>query len=752
MRNPLNKRLFKELTGQIGKYLVIFLFLVGTIGFISGFLVAGNSMLTSYDESYEKYNVEDGNFKLLSKIDDSVRDELENEDITIYENYYYEKNIKVGNKKTSTLRIFKNRNDINKACVMEGNLPKSSDEIAIDRMYADNNSLKVGDSIKIQDKKFKISGLVSLPDYTALFYDNGDMMFDAIKFGVSVMTEDGFNSVDDNDIKYVYSWKYKEAPKDDKEAKEKSDDFIKVLNKKVILDDYIPAYQNQAINFAGDDLGKDKSIMTTLLYILIIIIAFVFAVTISNTIASEASVIGTLRASGYSKGELLRHYLAVPLLVTIIAAIIGNVCGYTFFKNISASLYYGSYSLPTYVTVWNAEAFILTTVIPVVIMLIINLLIIANKLSLSPLKFLRHDLKKKPKKKSIALKNFKFFTRFRLRIIFQNMPNYLTLFIGIIFANTLLLFGMMLGPLIDNTQDVILDNMIAKNQYILKAPIETKTTGAEKASVSSLDTTFEGYKKESVNIYGVKNNSNYVNIDFNKEGVYISSGIAEKFSVDIDDNITLKDPYTNKKYKFKVRGIYDYDAALAIFTDSDYFNDVFNKEEGYFNTYFSDTEIKDIDQKYIASHLDKDDYTKLTRQLDQSMGSVFGLVKVFAILLFILLIYLLSKLIIEKNQNSISMVKILGYKNGEIGGLYILSTTLVVILSLLLSFPITSVIIEYLYKILMKSFTGWMTLSYGSIIYVKMFILAIVAYLFVAILQFYNIKRIPMDEALKNVE
>ena len=156
MRNPLNKRLFKELTGQIGKYLVIFLFLVGTIGFISGFLVAGNSMLTSYDESYEKYNVEDGNFKLLSKIDDSVRDELENEDITIYENYYYEKNIKVGNKKTSTLRIFKNRNDINKACVMEGNLPKSSDEIAIDRMYADNNSLKVGDSIKIEDKNLAI--------------------------------------------------------------------------------------------------------------------------------------------------------------------------------------------------------------------------------------------------------------------------------------------------------------------------------------------------------------------------------------------------------------------------------------------------------------------------------------------------------------------------------------------------------------------------------------------------------------------
>ena len=36
------------------------------------------------------------------------------------------------------------------------------------------------------------------------------------------------------------------------------------------------------------------------------------------------------------------------------------------------------------------------------------------------------------------------------------------------------------------------------------------------------------------------------------------------------------------------------------------------------------------------------------------------------VILFALLIYLLTKLIIEKNASSISMVKILGYKNREI--------------------------------------------------------------------------------------
>ena len=41
MKNPLMKRLPRELIGDIGKYLVIFLFMTATIGFVSGFLVAG---------------------------------------------------------------------------------------------------------------------------------------------------------------------------------------------------------------------------------------------------------------------------------------------------------------------------------------------------------------------------------------------------------------------------------------------------------------------------------------------------------------------------------------------------------------------------------------------------------------------------------------------------------------------------------------------------------------------------------------
>lgn len=67
MRSPLNKRLFRELRGEFGKYLVIFILMTLTIGMVSGFLVADGSMIQAYEESFEKYSIENGHFRTEKK-------------------------------------------------------------------------------------------------------------------------------------------------------------------------------------------------------------------------------------------------------------------------------------------------------------------------------------------------------------------------------------------------------------------------------------------------------------------------------------------------------------------------------------------------------------------------------------------------------------------------------------------------------------------------------------------------------------
>lgn len=760
MGNPLNKRFLRELKGELAKYIVIFVFMTAVIGLISGFLIADGSMYDTYNKSFEKYNIEDGNFELYSKADESVIDKLEKENVTIYENFYKEEtvvrhnNIKNDEDSQSTLRFYVNREEVDKVDLMEGSLPEDINEIAIDRMYAENNDIKVQDTLTVGSRILKVTGLVALSDYSSLFSDNSDTMFDSLKFGVGVVSQKCFDAYDDTHIHYVYSWLYDNKPEDDKEAKLMADDFVKTISANAILVNYIPQYINQAIHFTGDDIGSDRSMMIVLLYVLIVIMAFVFAVTTNNTIVKEANVIGTLRASGYTRGELLRHYILLPIIVTIFGALVGNILGYTVFKDIFVATYYGSYSLPTYHTLWNADAFLLTTVVPVIIMLVINIVIIGCRLKLSPLKFLRRDLSGKQKKKAMRLPAFRFFNRFRLRIIIQNMPNYITLFIGILFANVLLLFGIMLGPMLTHYQNEITDKLIAKHQYVLKTLVDVDDNAAEKYCVKTLATIEGRLKSEDVLVYGVKDNSIYADINtasLKDNEVYITNGYADKFRIKKGDKITLKEKYDDNEYEFTVKDMYDYPSSFAIFMSDAAFKNVFDKSEDYYSGYFSDN-ILDIDEKYVATQITLDDLTKVSRQLDRSMGETFNLVKIFAVVLFAVLMFLLTKLIVEKNTTSISMVKILGYSNREISRLYVTSTTIVVVLSVALSIGLSVIIMNYLFRVFMEEMSGWISCYYAPHIFPVMFILNITVYAVISFFMMAKIKKIPMDEALKTVE
>lgn len=760
MKNPLIKRLPREFTGEIAKYIVIFIFMTAVIGLISGFLIADGSMLDTYNKSFDKYNIENGNFELYSKADDKLIDRLEEENVTIYENFYKEETVKVHNNEKlseddqSVIRFYINRKDIDKVDVMEGRLAEDINEIAIDRMYAVNNNIKVGDTINAGGRILKVTGYVALSDYSCLFSDNSDTMFDSVKFGVGVVSESCFEAYDDTHIHYVYSWKYDNEPADDIEEKEMADDFMKVISNNAILTNYIPGYLNQAIHFTGDDIGSDRAMMIVLLYVVIVIMAFVFAVTTNNTIFKEANVIGTLRASGYTRGELLAHYILLPIIVTIIGALVGNILGYTVFKNIFVNAYYESYSLTTYTTLWNAEAFLLTTIVPFVIMVVINVLIIGYRLRLSPLKFLRKDLAVRKKKKALRLPGFKFFNRFRLRIIIQNMPNYITLFIGILFANILLIFGLMMSPLLAHYQNEIQDKLIAQHQYVLKVPVEVDNDEAEKYCAKTLSTIDGRLKSEDVLIYGAANNSRYIDINSNelKPGeVYVSNGYAEKFRINNGDKITLKEKYEDKEYTFTVKGMYDYPSSFAIFMSDDYFKDIFDKAEDYYSGYLSSEKL-DIDEKYVATEITLDDLTKVSRQLDRSMGTSFELVKIFAVVLFAVLMFLLTKLIVEKNSTSISMVKILGYSNREISRLYVTSTTIVVVISVIINIMLSVVIMNWLFRVFMEQMSGWISCYYAPYVFVLMFVLNVGVYALISVFMMYKIKKIPMDEALKNVE
>lgn len=758
MKNPLCRRIPKELKDDFGKYIVIFLFMVITTGMVSGFLVAGESMKQTYDQSFDKYNVEDGHFALNSEATDDMKKAIEDEGVTLYDMPYYDldMSIKKSDGESRTLRIFEVRHEVNRMCTMKGSLPDRDDELAIDRMFAENNDIEIGDELEVGGRDYKVCGYVALSDYSTMFQNNNDTMFDATIFGVAVVTGTEFDRLPENGREWSYVWKYNDGmPDDEKKEKKLADDLLKTVYTQAMMngitvDTFIPRYQNQAINFTGEDIGSDTEMMKWFEYIVIVILAFIFAVTISNTLTKEASVIGTLRASGYTKRELLIHYISLPVIVTFVASIVGNILGYTYFKDMGAQLYYDSYSLTKYETIWNADAFVLTTVVPLIIMLVVNLLVVNNKLKLSPLRFLRHDLSRSRRKKAVKLPHWKFMTRFKTRVILQNIPGYVVMLIGIYFAQVLMMFGLMLNPLLEHYQDDVLDNMLAAHQYVLDSQVETSVDSAETYCVKTLKTT--GDIDDEIMVYGIHEDSRYFPKKLKDGDVLVSDGYADKYRLSDGDEIKLKENYGDDIYKFKLTGSVKYPSTLAIFMTEDDFRQTFGLDEGYFTGYFSDEELTDISD-HVVSEITKDDLIKVSRQLKKSMGSMFYIVIAFSLLMFMLLVYLLTKLIVERNTISISMVKILGYDGREIGKLYLSSTTIMVAVVTVIDILLSYVSLKVIYRtMLTEMLSGWLPIYMASWIFPFMFVLSFACYLVIALMQMKKIKKIPMDEALKNVE
>ena len=221
----------------------------------------------------------------------------------------------------------------------------------------------------------------------------------------------------------------------------------------------------------------------------------------------------------------------------------------------------------------------------------------------------------------------------------------------------------------------------------------------------------------------------------------------------VGDTIKIVEKYGDKEYSFQIAGSFNYPAAFSVFMSIDNYNDTFGKDADYFTGYFSDKALDDLDDSFIYSTMGPSDYSKLSDQMNDSMGRMMPLMKYLSLIIFVIVIYLLSKIVLEKNAESISLTKILGYNNREIGKIYIISTAIAVLVSVAISLPLSTVILKTMIVYLFRTFDIWLeNVHIGTSIYVQVVIWDIVCYGLLSFLQYKKIQKIPMEEALKNRE
>ncbi len=745
MKNPVNKRIPRIFLTQPGRYFPIFFLLFLTTVMMSSFFIVQGSIKKLYERDLREKKVESGQFTAAQELSSDTIASLEKENIRLYQNFYVEEAFSPN----KVLRIYQNRTSINLPSLFQGRLPKKADEIAIAQNMAATNHQRIGDTIKLAGNSFKIVGFFSVPDYSSLLKNRSDLVMDTGYFGIALVSASGFRTFDPASLKYCYSYHTQEKLSAS-QAHEKLNTLTKIVHQSTAVTDGVTRFDNKCITYVMDDMGGDVPMMITLMTLILISISFVVTMQARTLIEDEAPVIGTLLASGYTKKELLFHYLCIPLSLTILASALGNLLAYTKVYHLFSALYYNSFSLPPFTPVFSLRAFILTTVIPVSIMFFVNLLMLSLKLNLTPLRFLRKEFVKQKNRKTLSLEKLGFVHRFRIRVLLDNKLNILTLFLGLFLANVMLIFGLSFKPIFHKYTDDIQKEMKYNYITLIKSP-QPVQEDAKKTVVAKLD--LDSLGKE-ISFYGMESGSKYESSAHIRRlapgEVAVSRGFSRKYQLKTGSRIQVKIPYTSRSEKLKIAVIMEDIHAVEVYLPLKHLNRLLGKDLSYYNAYFSDTKLS-LNKDLLITEIDRAGLSKYMDHFLDSFQSVSTTLLVVSLCFYLILLYVLSKLILDKSRTDISYLKIFGFQTGEISRIYIASVRNAVILYLLLLMPLLDIFTKKLIQISFRKLDAYIEASIPFYMYLIAFVLGIAIYVLVQFLQAGKISRLNMAESLKEV-
>ena len=115
------------------------------------------------------------------------------------------------------------------------------------------------------------------------------------------------------------------------------------------LTEFIEVENNPRIKGCAGDVVMNKNIGMLIGIILIALLAYVISVFVIHQIQRESSVIGALYALGAKKNDLIRHYVLLPTLISLLGGAVGTAIGFTdFAMNSITGDSYRYYSVPVF--------------------------------------------------------------------------------------------------------------------------------------------------------------------------------------------------------------------------------------------------------------------------------------------------------------------------------------------------------------------------------------------------------------------
>lgn len=515
---------------------------------------------------------------------------------------------------------------------------------------------------------------------------------------------------------------------------------------------FVAAEDNERIEAAAGDVIMDKNAGLVAGIIILILFGYVISVFVVHRVESEAPVIGALYSLGVKKKDLLRHYITMPTIIAFVGGAIGTAIGFSSIgigNRLQES--YGYFSLPKYDIYYAPYLLIYGLVLPPVISAIVNALVINKKLSRTALSLIKNEQGASSYRRfNIRSKNF--ITMFRIRHMVREIRSALTVVLGMLVSLMVVMLGL---DCMVMCQAVKTDNVADTDygyMYLYKYPEDEVPEGGEGAFVKTLNTDCMGYTLD-VTVIGLDGKSKYFDArpEKGKNKAVINNSLVQRYGYKVGDRVTFTDNANDVDYSFTVTDVAEYSPGFTIFMDINSMRELFGEEDDYFNAVYSADEL-DIDPGRLYSVTSKADIEKSAGVYVDQMGPLMCILIIAGTVIFIVVMYLMMGVMIDRSSFGISLMKIFGYRPKEVRSLYINGNLTVISIGALICIPIAKFLMDCIYPSFIPNVACSMVLTFPPYLYLILYVSVLAVYFVSSALLTGKLKKITPAEVLKNRE
>lgn len=657
---------------------------------VTGIVGSSLSVVSAVEESAAAHGVEDGQIAVTSWLPDDVERALTRHGVELERQPSMDFEAEGdGSGSGDVLRVYPVRESIDTLAIEEGRAPASDGEVVLDRRWAEENGVGVGDEVRLGGRTLTVCGVGTTPDYDCCLRDVADPYADSGSFGtafVAAGTYEGLRgsgeALASEALRYAYRFVSPEGGVAEGDAIEDAADLRDALadgaSSAPLVTGVLEASDNPRIGASIDDVRQNVAVGLFAGVLVFALVAYTISVFVVHGIDSERRQIGALRAMGVGRWGLCASYAALPVLVALLGGAAGTVLGASpIGLLVGAASARGYYSIPPVsMTVFPAVV-AYGAAMPPVVAAAVALAAVSGRLRGGALALLRGEDGRGGTSWGRARGGrlegrLGFEASFALRELRSGARGVIAIIAGVFVSLLVLTLALDCAALVSGAAGEVSEGVAYSDRYQLAGPLPGGVPDGAEEAVGEQFSVRRGDLSFTVDLLGVREGSEFFpeTSAARPDEVSVSDVAAQKLGLSVGDELVLDAGVTGHAYRLTVVEVVPYASGVTCFMDIDALRELMGLGDGYYNVLFSEGDL-DLPTSAVMAHVTKADLERAAGVLAAVMGPLVVVLAALSAVILSIVLYLMTKAMLDRATPSISLLRVFGYTPREIRGLYL---------------------------------------------------------------------------------